>query len=243
MAEYEIYDVTFKCPFNCIMSGSSGSGKTSRLLEFLQLKDVLCSEKFYKIYYFYSSWQSIYDKMKLHKLVDYFIEGIPDHESLMSLIDNNTQWNKSPNHQLLIFDDLLCDIVSRKDDLMQKLFTVYSNHKKLSVILLSQMLFKPGDYKFSVLSENVHYLFLFKSPRNSSKIIHLAKLVSPYDNKFIVRSYREATSSEFTYLLFDFHQTTPEKIRLRSKIFPSQGTMTVHVNKNLNDHGNDKQFS
>ena len=76
--------------------------------------------------------------MKLQKLVDYFTEGIPDHESLMSLIDNNTQLNKSPNHQLLIFDDLLCDIVSRKDDLMQKLFTVYSNHKKLSVILLSK---------------------------------------------------------------------------------------------------------
>ena len=63
--------------------------------------------------------------------------------------------------------------------------------------MLSQMLFKPGDYKFNVLSENVHYLFLYKSPRNSSKIIHLAKQVSPYDNKFIVQSYRQAISKEF----------------------------------------------
>ena len=77
-----------------------------------------------------------------------------------------------------------------------------------------------------------HYLFLFKSPRNSSKAIHLAKQVSPYDNKFIVRSYKEATQHQFTYLLFDFHQKTPEKIRLRSKIFPSEGTMTVHINQN-----------
>ena len=234
MPKNEIYDVTFKCPFNCIMSGSSGSGKTTRLLEFLQLKDVICNAKFYKIYYFYSSWQGIYNEMKLQKLVDYFVEGIPDHESLMSMIDNNAHQSNSssfPDHQLLIFDDLLCDIVSRKDDLMQKLFTVYSNHKKLSVIMLSQMLFKPGDYKFNVLSENVHYLFLFKSPRNSSKIIHLAKQVSPYDNKFIVQSYKEATSKEFTYLLFDFHQSTPERVRLRSKIFPSQGTMTVHMNE------------
>ena len=236
MEKIEVYDVTFKCPFNCIMSGSSGSGKTSRMFEFLELKDVICSEKFFKTYYFYSTWQSMYDKMKLHKLVDHFIEGIPDHDTLMSMIDNNAQMNKSssfPNHQLLIFDDLLCDIVARKDDLMQKLFTVYSNHKNLSVILLSQMLFKPGDYKFSVLSENVHYLFLFKSPRNSSKIIHLAKQVSHYDNKFIVRSFREATNGEFTYLLFDFHQKTPEKIRLRSKIFPSEGVMTVYINQTL----------
>ena len=80
----------------------------------------------------------------------------------MSMIDNNAQLSKSstiPDHQLLILNDLLCDIVSRKDDLMQKLFTVYSNHKKLSVIMFSQMIFKPGDYKFNVLSENVHYLF------------------------------------------------------------------------------------
>ena len=109
MEKNEVYDVTFKCPFNCIMSGSSGTGKTTKVLEFLELKDVLCSDKFYKTYYFYLTWQSIYDKMKLHKLVDYFIEGIPDHESLMTLIDNNSQWNNSlsnPVHQLLIFDEI-----------------------------------------------------------------------------------------------------------------------------------------
>ena len=234
MTKNEIYDVTFKCPFNCIMSGSSGSGKTSRLFEFLKLKDVICNAKFYKTYYFYSAWQKMYDEMKTQKLVDHFIEGIPDQESLMSMIDNSSHTSRSlsfPDHQLLIFDDLLCDIISRKDDLMQKLFTVFSNHKKLSVILLSQMLFKPGDYKFNVLSENVHYLFLFKSPRNTSKIIQLAKQVSPYDNKFIVQSYKNATKEEFSYILFDFHQSTPDKIRLRSKIFPSQGTMTVHLDQ------------
>ena len=234
MSKNEIYDVTFKCPFNCIMSGSSGSGKTTRLLEFLKLKDVLCNAKFYKTYYFYSTWQSLYDEMTNQKLVDHFIEGIPDHESLMSMIDSSSNTSGSLSyldHLFSIFDDLFCDIISRKDDLMQKLFTVYSNHKKLSVIMLSQMLFKPGDYKFNVLSENVHYLFLFKSPRNASKIIHLAKQVSPYDNKFIVQSYKNATLDEFSYLLFDFHQSTSEKIRLRSKIFPSQGTMTVHINQ------------
>ena len=101
MEKNEIYDTTFKCPFNCIMSGSSGVGKTYRLYEFLELKDIICSEKFYKVYYFYSTWQRIYDKMKVHKLVDYFIEGIPDHDNLINLIENNSQWNKTssfPQH-------------------------------------------------------------------------------------------------------------------------------------------------
>ena len=53
MNENKIYDVTFKCPFNCIISGSSGSGKTNKLLEFLELKDGICNEKFYKVQYFF----------------------------------------------------------------------------------------------------------------------------------------------------------------------------------------------
>ena len=93
------------------------------------------------------------------------------------------------------------------------------------------MLFKPGDYNYNILTENVNYLFLFKTPRNSSKIIHLAKQVSPYDNKFIVQSYKEATRDPFSHLMFDFFQTTPEKIRLRTKFLPSEGIMTVHLNQ------------
>ena len=171
--------------------------------------------------------------MKTRKLVDNFIEGIPDIDTLMSMIDYNvlSAPSSSLNHQLLIFDDLLSEIVSRKDTLMSQLMTVLGHHKNLSIILVSQMLFKPGDYKYSILTENVHYLLLFKSPRNSSKIIHLAKQISPYDIEFIVKSYKEATREPYSYLFFDFRQSTPEDIRIRSKIFPSQGIMTVHMNE------------
>ena len=111
------------------------------------------------------------DEMKTQNLVDHFIEGISDEETLMMMIDSSSNLSGSlsfPDHQPLIFDDLLCEIVSRNDNLIQKLFTVYSNHKKLIVIMLNQMLFKSGDYRFNVLSENLHYLFLFKSPTNTS---------------------------------------------------------------------------
>ena len=53
MGENKIYDVSFKCPFNCIISGSSGSGKTNKILEFLQNKDIICHEIFYKVHYFF----------------------------------------------------------------------------------------------------------------------------------------------------------------------------------------------
>ena len=95
--------------------------------------------------------------------------------------------------------------------------------------MLSQMLLERGDYKLNALNENVHYLSLLKSPRNPLTVMNSAKQVSPYHNKFIVQGYREATSKAFTYILFDFHHSTPERVRLRSKIFPSQGTVTVNI--------------
>ena len=61
--------------------------------------------------------------MKTQNLVDNFIEVILDEETLMMMIDSSSHLSGSlsfPDHQLLIFDDLLCEIVSRKDDLMQK---------------------------------------------------------------------------------------------------------------------------
>ena len=41
----------------------------------------------------------------------------------------------------------------------------YSNHEKLIVVMLNQMLFKLGYYEFTFLSKNVYYLLF-------SKIIH-----------------------------------------------------------------------
>ena len=81
------------------------------------------------------------------------------------------------------------------------------------------MQFKPGDYKNSVVTDNVYYLFLFKSPSNSSKFIQLAKQVSPYDNKFIVKSLKNAIIHPFSYLFLNFHPTPPEKNQFRSKVF------------------------
>ena len=57
----------------------------------------------------------MYDEMKTQNLVDNFIESIPDEETLiMMMIDNSSHLSGSlsfPEHQILIFDDLLCDIV------------------------------------------------------------------------------------------------------------------------------------
>ena len=87
MSKKTIYDVTFKSPFNCIIGGSSGSGKTQKIPKKLKVKDVICKEYFYRVHYFFNMWQPSYDEMKTRKLVDNFIEGIPDIDTLMTMID------------------------------------------------------------------------------------------------------------------------------------------------------------
>lgn len=78
------------------------------------------------------------------------------------------------------------DVVSRKDHLMLKVLTFYRifQLQKISFITLTQMLFPTEEYKFNLLSENGHYLFLkaLETFRNIPLVIQ----VSPYDNKFIV---------------------------------------------------------
>jgi len=172
--EHVSYDVTLKCPFNLIIAGATGSGKTSNVFKLLKFKDIICSDKIQKVHYFYSLWQPLYNQMKELKLVDNFINGIPNRDELLSIVNEESNDDSvNPTHQLLVFDDLMISIARRKDDLMSQLMTIFGHHKNLSVVIVSQLLFQPGDKKYTVLTENCHYLMFLKSPRNSSKIIHL----------------------------------------------------------------------
>ena len=92
------------------------------------------------------------------------------------------------------------------------------------------MLFKQGDHRFNVLSKNVHYLFLFKSPINASKVIHLALQISSYDNKFNVQSYKSATGDN-VHICYCIFVRELSKNQLRSKLFPRQATMMVPGSK------------
>ena len=55
-----------------------------------------------------------------------------------------------------------------------------------------------------------------------------AKQISPYNIGYVVESYKHATRDPFSYLFFDFKQSTPEIIRLRSNIYPDEFPMTVY---------------
>ena len=219
--------MTLKTPFNMILSGSSGSGKTTKLVKLLKYRDILLDKTTKKIYFFYSEWQDTYDTLHKLRLVDKFCKGIPPQEELISMIsDSSIESYHSRPHKLLIFDDLISEI---QDDLMAKLFTVFGHHRNVSIILVTQALFNPRVNKFNVLQENVHYLLFAKSPRDNSKVIYLAKQISPYNISWVVQAFQDATKLPYSYMFFDFKQATPEKLRLRTSIFPDELPMKIYI--------------
>ena len=80
------------------------------------------------------------------------------------------------------------------------------------------------------MSLNCHYLVLFKSPRDSSQITHLAKQMYPGNSRYMLESFQDATIRPYGYLLCDLKPETPADFRLWASIFPGK-TQYAYVRK------------
>ena len=137
------------------------------------------------------------------------MEGVPG--DLESMIDPSIR-------NLVVIDDLMHEL--RNDQ------TITSN---LSVIFILQNIFHRGK-ELRDMSLNYHYLVLFKSPRDSSQVNHLAKQMFPGYVKYMQESFQDATSRPYGYLLCDLKPETPTVFRLRTNVFPGD-TQFAYVRK------------
>ena len=101
------------------------------------------------------------------------------------------------------------------------LFTKYSHHKNLSVMYLIQNLFHQGKHQRDI-SLNVHYIVVFKNPRDRAQIQHFARQLYPDNSKYVQEAYADATKIPHGYLLIDLKQETPEACRIRNCIFSDE---------------------
>ena len=107
------------------------------------------------------------------------------------------------------------------DQRISSLFTKGSHHRNISVIYIVQNLFDQHKLHRTI-SLNAHYLVVFKNPRDGSQITHLAKQMYPGKTHYMRHAFELATTRSHGYLLVDLKQTTPERLRLRSHIFPGE---------------------
>ena len=158
-------DVKFKHPFTSIVSGPTGSGKSTFCIRLLQNLKSLCTEQAFNggIYWCYSERIAVPDQdlselsnnIRVHK-------GVPENFE-----------NKNGKPCLIILDDLL-DVVYSKE--VCKLFTKDSHHRNISVILITHNLFHQANYCRDT-SLNTKYLVLLKNVRDKQQFLCLARQV------------------------------------------------------------------
>ena len=117
-----------------------------------------------------------------------FVQGLPNVDAL----------DPAEKH-VIIIDDQMHEV----DQRVANLFTKYSHHKNLSVMLIVQDLFNRNKYH-STISLNIHYMVLFKNLRDMSQIMALAHQM------YLRRTHLAgATAKPHGYMVIDMKQDIP----------------------------------
>lgn len=207
-------DTRLKCNFTMLIVGGSGSGKSVFTSNLLHYRNQIMSNQPEKIVWCYSVWQPLYDEIQKHSSSIQFIQGVPSMELIQS------------GNFILVVDDLMDS--EETAIVMCDIFTKYSHHHNITCIFILQNLF-PKFKQARTISLNAHYIVLMKNTRDRAQIRHLGSQVFPGNVKYLVDTFEDATKEPFSYLLLDFKPETPEQIRLRTKIFPTDTTMVTYL--------------
>lgn len=209
--------VPFK-PFSTFaIFGSTQSGKTSFIFKVLKnLNELFETNPPKQVIYCYGIYQKLYDQMQneLGNIIT-FLHGLPSREQIEDL-------GRDRIHKLIILDDLMSEIASSKT--IQDLYTQFSHHLGLSVVLISQNLFQQGKASRTI-AINTSYLILMKSMRTASQISYLGRQLYPGKPGLLEQIYTDCMSVPYGYLIIDCNPHSDDKYRLRSHIFPGENTV------------------
>ena len=198
--------IQFNVPSSHVICGPSFSGKSEFIYKLIRNSEVLFKKPFDKIYYFYGVWQNNFDGVKEN--IE-FIEGLPTQLFIENLVSSQSS--------LLIVDDQQQSALN--SELIANIFTEYSHHKNITVILVLQNLFHQGKFARDI-SLNTHYFVLFKNQRDINQIKILGNQLGLKNHLY--DSYIEATKNPFSYLLVDLSPGANNDFMLRSNIFPEE---------------------
>ena len=219
---FEQYDLRLKTPFTCILAGPTKSGKTTFAFNLLRSRHEVMDVPSDRIFFFYNQWQRSFKSLKEEGVITEWFNYLPTIDQLKELTFPYMEGDGS----IVIIDDFMQQI--NRDVL--DLFTVLSHAYHITVLLMSQNIF-PDNKLFRSISINATYIVVFKNPRDSSQIQHFASQFSPGDTRWLIESFRECTKGAFTYLMFDFHQKTEQKVRVLSRFLPHEWPMRVWMRK------------
>ena len=201
--------------------GPSGSGKTHFVCKLLQNKGFFKSS-FKQIYWHEGGGgesgltHKEFCKLKNMKVIKGF--------------DDN--WSKRLKQgDVIVIDDLFQE--ANKESEFTNLFTKIARHRNVTVIFITQNLFHQGG-NHRTRNLNVHYLVLFKNPRDQTVVDFIARQAFPNSKGFLQDAFRDATISPHGYLFIDFTQQCNDNERVKTDIFNPNG-VTVYKQIDANE--------
>lgn len=196
----------FRSPFTAIVSGATGSGKSSWVKRFIENRHSIIYPPPACTLYCYGEMNPTILEHKNNGIE--IFEGIPEKQYL----------NSKPKNLLLIIDDLMLDINA---NYLNELFTRISHNSNISVVLILQSLYAANT---KVARQNTHYFVLMRNPQGHNSIRTLGSQIFPGKLGYFLEAFNDATSKLFSYLVLDTHPSTAENERLVTNIFPNELT-------------------
>ena len=203
----KIYDGRFKVPASFFVAGASGSGKSYFVRKLVENRDLLFDQPFDKVIWSYNHYQDMFAEPSLKDV--HFVQGLPLED-----------FDREDGHRLLIVDDHMEQMAECKE--FTKLFT-QNRHIRVSVLFLTQNLFyKSPVYRCASLNSN--YFVLMRMLRDKKQIHTLVHQMFSDNAKYAKEAILDATKEPYSYAILDTRQTTPDELRIRTKIFPEDWT-------------------
>ena len=190
----------FNHPFSIIVAGPSRCGKTYWVINLLLNANERIKPAPKKIVYCYDHWQTKYDVLNENIYNLHWHKGMPTKSYLDEISD-----------AIVVLDDLMSERVN--DKTLMSIFTKYSHHKNISMILLTQNLFYQGKEAFSIHT-NAQFLVLFKNPQDRHHIKTLALQMYPQNWREFLGKFDHETSKPHGNVIIDFRTITSNENRI-----------------------------
>jgi len=225
--------VPFREGARIMLVGGSGTGKSSFIDKIIKFRNemfevppksiLFCSHQGSEVSHMAKMAKSSADKNKGNLQIR-FVKEIPGDE------------DQFPEFSLLIFDDMLTGSdLDKQAARLEPFFTRRAHHEKLYILVTCQNLFANSHY-FRQISTSANYLVLFKTFRMLHQIRHLAQQVLGTGSvQDLVEIYKASTSrGPYSYVLFDWHPLTDDKVRYLTNIFEENGEHCIaYIPKNF----------
>lgn len=200
-----------------IISGQSGSGKSSHVYKILKNKNVMFGkDEPVAIRYYYGIFQPLFTQMMEE------IEGITFHQNLPTE-EEVLEFTSSGKHTIIIIDDL--QTTASNSPVIELIFTRISHHRHCTCFYLLQNIFIQGKNQITI-GLNAQYISIHRSPRSIAQLNLINRQIFTNSKNILAEAYSDVMKCDsYGYILLDLTAHCPDEHRIRTRIFPGEQTI------------------